>query len=192
MKKRSTIALLAASVALLAGGCVSNTSATGFADLPTVDGRPQEFLGTTTYSLHFLFIVPLIGDGRMQRAVDAFSVEARRRGAENVRIIDTTSDTYWYVFPPISFLFQPVVTSIEGELTMPEDYAVPPPLPKYKRASAKLRDSRGRLTTVESLEGLELPNNAQDAIGSDPFDTPGVPKPTEDPEKPGVPDSFGN
>lgn len=81
-----------------------------------VRGTPIEYQSTSSYGLKLLFTFNLWGKTSQDDVVDAFTAEAASRGGERVRISQTSSSTYWYVFPPISFFVHPVVTTVEGDV----------------------------------------------------------------------------
>ncbi len=124
MKHHTTVPRLwlrrAASAALVAltSACVSHSTATEFHGVAGVRGVPIEYQTTTSYAIHGLFVFPLIGDARKSSVVDAFAEEAAARGASRQRIAQTSSFTYWFILPPISFFIQPVVTTVEGDVEL--------------------------------------------------------------------------
>ena len=102
----------------VSSSCVSHSAATEFHGVAGVRGVPIEYQTTTSYAIHGLFVFPLIGDARKSSVVDAFAKEAAARGASRQRIAQTSSLTYWFLLPPISFFVHPVVTSIEGDIEL--------------------------------------------------------------------------
>ena len=116
--RRSTstlsLSLIAALVLGLTSSCVTHSHAMEFNGVPGPRGYPVEFQKTTSYSLNLLFIIPLLGDSSREATVDEFTKEANERGAKRVYMESSSSSTYWYIFPPISFFIHPVATSVEG------------------------------------------------------------------------------
>ena len=108
----------AAALAVLSSACVSHSAATEFHGVAGVRGVPIEYQTTTSYAIHGLFVLPIIGDARKSSVVDAFAEEAAARGASRQRIAQTNSLTYWFILPPISFFVHPVVTSVEGDIEL--------------------------------------------------------------------------
>jgi len=108
------LALLVALAVGLAPSCVTHSHAEDFNGVQGPRGLPVEFQETTTYALHLLFVVPLLGDASRENTVEEFTKEASDRGATRVYMESTSSSTYWYIFPPLSFFIHPVATSAEG------------------------------------------------------------------------------
>ncbi|MEM7515692.1 MAG: hypothetical protein AAF368_02040 [Planctomycetota bacterium] len=111
---RSSALLLALAGATTS--CVSHTHATEFNGVDGIRGEAVEYQSTTSIALHGLFVFPLWGNGKMPKVVDEFTAEAGERGGSRVRIANTSSLTYWFVFPPLSFFIHPVVTTVEGDV----------------------------------------------------------------------------
>lgn len=111
---RPLLASLCALVALTA--CVQHSHVTDLSGVDGLRGEPIEYQVTTSYALHFLFIFRMFGNAKHDVTVERFAAEAAERGATRLRIAQTSTSIYWYVFPPISFFIQPVVTTVEGDV----------------------------------------------------------------------------
>ncbi len=96
--------------------CVSHSHITKFNGVNGIRGEPIEYQTTTSYAFHFAFIFGLLGDASKEGTIDEFTKEASARGATRMRVTQTSSSTYWYVFPPLSFFFHPVQRTVEGEV----------------------------------------------------------------------------
>ena len=69
----------------------------------------------TKVALHFGVVVPFIGDASLEGAVRDFTKEARKEGAERVRIVQSDETTLWWILPPVSFVLTPRFTNVAGE-----------------------------------------------------------------------------
>ena len=101
---------------LLLSGCSFHTHADKFSGIAGINGEPVEYQQTNTWALHALWIFPIVGDASIENSVNEFSIEARKRRATRINIEETSSFTYWFVFPPFSFLIHPVNTTISGNV----------------------------------------------------------------------------
>ena len=99
-----------------APSCVSHSVATDLSGVDGIRGEPVEYQVTTTWSLHALFVFGLLGDSSSKNTVREFTKEASQRGATRVRITNSNSTTFWYIFPPLSFIFHPVRTIVQGDV----------------------------------------------------------------------------
>ena len=113
--RRPLLGALAAALPLFAS-CVSHSVATEFHGVAGIRGVPVEYQTTTAWALHGLFIFPLLGDARKASVIDAFTEEAAAKGASRTRITQTSSFTYWFILPPLSFFIHPVSATIEGDI----------------------------------------------------------------------------
>lgn len=113
--KRLSLAAIALAASTLAS-CISHSHVTDFSGVDGVRGVPIEYQTTSTWALHGLFIFPLWGDGRKNTVIESFAAEAAARGASRQRIVQTSSFTYWFLYPPISFFVHPVNTVIQGDI----------------------------------------------------------------------------
>ena len=108
--------LLALALACSASSCVTHSHITDWSGVDGVRGEPVEFQVTTTYALHFLYIFGLWGDASKKRSVEEFTAEASERGATRARLVETSSETYWYLLLPFTWFLHPVVTTVAGEV----------------------------------------------------------------------------
>ena len=103
-------------LSLLLCSCVTHSHVDEFSGVRGIRGEPVEYQTTTSYAIHALFIFDLWGDASKSTTLEAFGEEAAQRGATRFRVAQTSSSTYWYIFPPFSFFVHPVVTSVEGDV----------------------------------------------------------------------------
>ncbi|QDV06804.1 hypothetical protein Poly30_23190 [Planctomycetes bacterium Poly30] len=96
--------------------CVTHSVATEFHGVAGIRGVPVEYQTTTSWALHGLFIFPLLGDARKASVIDAFTEEAAAKGGARTRISQTSSFTYWFILPPLSFFIHPVTSTVEGDI----------------------------------------------------------------------------
>ena len=101
---------------LLLSSCSLHTHADKFNGVAGIRGEPVEYQQTNTWALHALWIFPLAGDASIENAVNEFSSEASKRGVTRINIEETSSLTYWFIFPPFSFFIHPVNATISGNV----------------------------------------------------------------------------
>ena len=109
LKVAGTLLLLALS------GCALTSRAPDFNGLKDVDGSDAVHINMTKAAIHFAVVQPFIGDASLKGAVRDFTEEARKEGAERVRIVQSNETTLWWILPPVSFLFTPKFTNVAGE-----------------------------------------------------------------------------
>jgi hypothetical protein len=82
-------------------------------------------INMTKAAIHFAVIEPFIGDASLKGAVSDFTEEARKEGAQRVRIVQSDETTLWWILPPVSFLFTPKFTNVAGEALLAYDDTTP-------------------------------------------------------------------
>jgi hypothetical protein len=107
--------LTSAVLLLSIAGCAMTSKAPDFSGLKDVDGSDAVHINMTKAALHFAVAVPFIGDASLEGAVRDFTEEAKKEGAERVRIVQSDETTLWWILPPVSFLFTPKFTNVAGE-----------------------------------------------------------------------------
>ena len=100
---------------LASSGCALTSKAPDFSGLKDVDGSDAVHINMTKAAVHFAVAMPFIGDASLEGAVRDFTEEAKKEGAERVRIVQSNETTLWWILPPVSFLLTPKFTNVAGE-----------------------------------------------------------------------------
>ena len=117
---------LAGTMLLLAlSGCALTSRAPDFNGLKDIDGSDAVHINMTKAAIHFAVVQPFIGDASLKGAVRDFTEEAKKEGAERVRIVQSNETTLWWILPPVSFLFTPKFTNVAGEALLAYDDTTP-------------------------------------------------------------------
>jgi len=117
---------LAGTLLLVAlSGCAFTSRAPDFNGLKDIDGSDAVHINMTKAAIHFAVIEPFIGDASLKGAVSDFTEEARKEGAQRVRIVQSDETTLWWILPPVSFLFTPKFTNVAGEALLAYDDTTP-------------------------------------------------------------------
>jgi hypothetical protein len=106
-------------------GCALTSRAPDFNGLKDIDGSDAVHINMTKVAIHFAVVEPFIGDASLKGAVREFTEEARKEGAERVRIVQSDETTLWWILPPVSFLFTPKFTNVAGEALLAFDHTTP-------------------------------------------------------------------
>ena len=112
MKYLGILAL--AVVVCLAAGCSMTNKATDFNGLSTPAGDAMH-VSTTNLAVHVLFTKPVWGDATLPTTVSDCTREAKAAGASKIRIVQSSTTTYWWILPPFSFVIHPVVGNVAGD-----------------------------------------------------------------------------
>ncbi len=117
---------LAAGLLLFAlSGCALTSRAPDFNGLKDIDGSDAVHINMTKVAIHFAVVEPFIGDASLKGAVRDFTEEARKEGAERVRIVQSDETTLWWILPPVSFILTPRFANVAGEALLAYDDTTP-------------------------------------------------------------------
>lgn len=108
-----TIAAIAAGASLF--GCTFPSTATHWNGRVGTDGKPIFVKTTTNLGFNLFIFVPFLGNTTMDRMVDVTSAEIAQHDGDRLRVIQTTSENYWYGFPPLTWIVTPVITDVAIE-----------------------------------------------------------------------------
>jgi hypothetical protein len=114
VKKGSFISLILL-CSLLCISCSTTRQAANFNGLSTPEGRPIAHLSTSNLAIHLLGTMPLVGDASLTGTVDNFTQVAKMKNASKVRIVQSSVFSWWFVFPPFSFVLTPVSSNVAGD-----------------------------------------------------------------------------
>lgn len=108
--------VMALTLVFLAGGCSWSNTATSFNGMRDMDGNTVKHVSTTNLGINLLFTKPLVGDATLDGTVSSFTEAAKAADATQVRIVQSHVHTMWYILPPISFVVQPVLSNVAGDV----------------------------------------------------------------------------
>ncbi|MCR9141329.1 MAG: hypothetical protein NXI24_03695 [bacterium] len=93
----------------------TSSTAAQFNGTTTPDGAPRVYQHTTNYALHLgLGIFPIVGNATVESSVHSFTADGRKAGGSKVQITNMDYDSLWYILPPFSLIFTPVITDTYG------------------------------------------------------------------------------
>jgi len=119
-------AVLLLALSLVLPGCSSSTLWDLDKDLINRQRDAIDFQVTTVGGVHFLFgSLALFGDGTLRNGLKHFQEAALENNAQGIRIVETDTTVYWWVLPPLTFLFPVVVTRVTGDLEYSQGAAPP-------------------------------------------------------------------
>ena len=129
---------LAGTMLVLAlSGCALTSRAPDFNGLKDIDGSDAVHINMTKAAIHFAVVQPFIGDASLEGAVRDFTEEAKKEGAERVRIVQSDETTLWWILPPVSFIFTPKFTNVAGEALLAFNDTTPQKHAESKAESLK-------------------------------------------------------
>ena len=115
LRRALTLALLCLTTA-----CSFYSTASNWNGRVDVDGKPVFVKITTNVGFNLGVIVPVIGNTTIDEMVEITTREIARHNSDGVRVFQTTSENYWYGFPPFTWVLTPVITTVAIEYTPSE------------------------------------------------------------------------
>lgn len=112
MKLPTTLLLTAA---CLFSSCAFHSTATDWHGRVGPNGRPVLVKTTTAVGVNGLVIVKLIGGTDLPGVIEEVTGEIAAECGDNVRIIESSTENYWYGFPPFTWFLTPVITTVAAE-----------------------------------------------------------------------------
>jgi hypothetical protein len=145
---RPTVTLFRTCAVALLGGCAFHSTATHWNGTLGPDGYPVFYAATTKLGVQLFVAVPFLGDLGIDGQVDSLTSTVAKRGGNHVRIVQSTSTNYWYGLPPVTWVFTPVVSTVNAEYRPSEGE-----IRAILRARI-LREFRRQPLEPEQMEGL--------------------------------------
>lgn len=102
---------------VISSGCAYHSTAKNWNGLVGSDGTPTYYKTTTKVAMQFFVWIPCFGDTSVDQMVDELTEEIAENEGNHVRIVEGDTENYWYGFPPVTWIFTPVTTTVAAEYT---------------------------------------------------------------------------
>ena len=109
------IRLLAVLLISALSGCGFHSTATHWHERVGPNGRPVYVKSTSNVGVNAFIILRLFGATNIDRMIGKVTEEIAAEGGDNVRIIQSSSENYWYGFPPFTWILTPVITTVAAD-----------------------------------------------------------------------------
>ena len=113
MKRLRTIVSLALLLPL--GACKFTSTATHWNGLYGPDGKPVYVKTNTNIGVNLLIFIPFLGSTTLPTQIDKLTGEIADEKGSSVRMIESTSENYWYGFAPVTWIVTPVITTVSAD-----------------------------------------------------------------------------
>src|SRR5687767_49373 len=108
-------AVFCISFALLAPGCAFSSKAKDWNQLSGLDRKPTYYQSTMKIGFNLLIFIPFMGDMGIGGLTRDMTAEIKAEGGDQVRIVQGTSENYFYGWPPFTWIFTPVISTVAAE-----------------------------------------------------------------------------
>jgi hypothetical protein len=98
-------------------GCAFSSTARNWNGLQGLDHQPTYYLTTTKVGVKLFIAVPFIGDMGISGLTRDMTAEIKAEGGNDVRIVEGTSESYFYGWPPFTWIITPVISTVSAEYT---------------------------------------------------------------------------
>jgi len=102
-------------------GCAFSTTAKDWNGLQGLDGKPTYYMATTKVGLNLLIAVPFMGNMGIEGLTRDLTAKVKEEGGNDVRIVQGSSESYFYGWPPFTWVITPVVSTVSAEYTPSEE-----------------------------------------------------------------------
>ena len=107
--------LLSLCLALTLGACTFHSTATHWNGRLGPNGEPVYVKSSTNVGFNLGIVLPLLGSTEIDAMVSDLTGEIAAEQGDTVRIIESSSENYWYGFPPFTWIFTPVITTVTAD-----------------------------------------------------------------------------
>ncbi len=97
------------------GGCTMHSTATHWNKRVGPDGQPVFVKSSTNVGMNLGIVLPVLGSTTVDRMIDTLTAEIAVEQGDHVRIVQSSAENYWYGFPPFTWIFTPVITTVVSE-----------------------------------------------------------------------------
>jgi len=106
---------LAGLFALALSGCTFSSTATHWNGRVGPDGKPVYVMTHTNVGMNLLVIIPALGRTSLPDQIDKLTDAVASENGDNIRMIESSSENYWYGFAPFTWVLTPVITTVSAE-----------------------------------------------------------------------------
>lgn len=114
-------ALLGVLFGVLLPACAFHETAREWHGLAGSEGVPVYFTTTQKVAVRAFVVIPLFGDTDIAEMVDELTEYVEQQGGDRLRIVQGTTENYWYGAPPITWIFTPVISTLSAVWEPPQD-----------------------------------------------------------------------
>src|SRR5215472_9235876 len=100
---------------VLTSGCTMTSTSKQWNGRVGPNGKPVYVKSHTNVGLNIGIFIPTLGATTLPKEIDKLTKEIEIEQGNVVRMIQSTSDNYWYGYPPFSWVLTPVITTVTAD-----------------------------------------------------------------------------
>lgn len=137
MKKQISLWSLVVTFALTITGCTTTTTARNWNNRVGPNGKPVYVKSHTTVGLNVAIFIPVLGATTLTKQIDRLTRDIAAENGNEVRMIETSTENYWYGYPPFTWVLTPVITTVTADYEPSPDVLEEDRAKKEKEKAAK-------------------------------------------------------
>jgi hypothetical protein len=100
---------------VLTSGCTLTSTSKQWNGRVGPNGKPVYIKSHTNVGLNVGIFIPVLGATSLPKEIDLLTKEIETEQGNVVRMIQSSSDNYWYGYPPFSWVLTPVITTVTAD-----------------------------------------------------------------------------
>jgi hypothetical protein len=96
-------------------GCTMTSTSRQWNGRVGENGKPVYVKSHTNIGLNVGIFIPVLGRTTMPKEIKGLTKEIAEEKGDIVRMIQTSSENYWYGYPPFSWVLTPVITTVAAD-----------------------------------------------------------------------------
>ena len=135
MRKLTGLTLLVALA--LTSGCTLTSTSRQWNGRVGPNGKTVYVKSHTDIALNALIVIPLLGATSLPKQIDLLTKEIETEKGDVVRMIETSTENYWYGYPPFTWVLTPVITTVTADYEPSPDVLAKDREEQEKKKAAK-------------------------------------------------------
>ena len=120
----------------LTTGCTLTSTSNQWNNRVGPNTKPVYVKSHTNIGMNALIFIPVLGRTTMPKEINQLTKNIAAEKGDVVRVIETSSENYWYGWPPFTWVLTPVITSVSA------DYEPSPEVLAKDRAEQEAKDAK--------------------------------------------------
>ena len=99
----------------LTSGCTTASTSRQWNSRVGENRKPVYVKSHTNIGMNFLIFIPVLGRTTLPKQIDKLTKDIATENGDVVRMIESSSENYWYGYPPFSWVLTPVITTVTAD-----------------------------------------------------------------------------
>src|SRR5262245_31553688 len=96
-------------------GCTLTSTSKQWNNRVGENGKPVYIKSHSNIGMKLLIFIPVLGHTTMPKEINRVTKDIAAENGDVVRVIETSSENYWYGWPPFTWVLTPVITSVSAD-----------------------------------------------------------------------------